>query len=298
MPRSAPDHSGIVAPRQLIAEAQARLLSAGIDTARLDAEVMLAHAAGSTRVEVAAGSARISNDAARRFAAMVERRLAREPVAYIVGHKEFFSLDFEITPAVLIPRPETEVVVARALECLSRRRGATRVLDLGTGSGAIAIAIAASAPDSIVTATDISADALAVARLNADRLLSGQRFRLLRADFFEPLEPGCLLGRFDLIVSNPPYVDVREIEKLDPEVRNFEPRVALVNNSGGALESYRRIAHAAPRHLESGGEIVVEVGAEQAAQIAGIFADSGLRVTDVIKDLTGIPRALVAARPD
>ena len=177
-------------------QASRRLAAAGIESSRLDAELLLAAAAGVTREAVVTGSIDLSSAILKKFDAMVARREKREPVAYIVGHKEFYSLDFEVTPAVLIPRPETEFVVSAALECIAGKANA-RVLDIGTGSGAIAIAIAVNAPTRSVTAVDISADALAggVAQRKASSSRGSNELR--RADCFDILDGGAALGTFD-----------------------------------------------------------------------------------------------------
>ena len=203
---------------EAIDKASRRLADAGIESSRLDAELLMAAAAGVTREAAVTGSIDLSPTALNDFDALIARREKREPVAYIVGHKEFYSLDFEVSPAVLIPRPESELVVAAALEFIARRPAA-RVLDIGTGSGAIAIAIAVNAPHTRVTGVDISAAAIAVASRNARRHRIEDRVTLRRADCFEVLDGGPALGTFEVIVSNPPYLDDAEIAALEPEVR-------------------------------------------------------------------------------
>jgi release factor glutamine methyltransferase len=276
----------------IVAAAARRLEAAGIDTARLDAELLMAAAAGVSRVEVLTNAVVPSAEALSRYAAMIARRAAREPLAYIVGHKEFFSLDFEVTPAVLIPRPETEFLVSAALEAIAHKRDA-RVLDIGTGSGAIAIAIAINAPSAIVTATDISRDALAVAQRNARRHGVESRFRLALGDVYDTNDSSKPLGVFDLIVSNPPYVSEAEVTKLAPEIRLHEPPVALSDGADG-LEFYRRIAKGARTHLTQHGELIVEAGAGQHQAIAEIFTSAGLTIRDTIRDLASIPRVVIA----
>jgi release factor glutamine methyltransferase len=274
----------------LLADATAILERAGVESPRLDAELLLAEAAGCTRERVLAGLAEISADGSARFAEMLARRAAREPLAYIVGHKEFYSIDLEVTPAVLIPRPETETVVAAALEFIARRPAA-RILDLGTGSGAIAIAIAVNAPGASVTATDISDSALAVARRNATCAGVAARVALRRADCFDVRDGGAQLGRFDLIVSNPPYVGALEAVRLAPEITHYEPALA-VSAGGDGLAIVRRIAAGARARLERSGALMVEVGAGQADAVAALFRDAGLSRVGVINDLAGIPRVV------
>ncbi len=277
-----------------IDRAARRLAASGVESAWLDAELLLAAAAGVTRAEILAGGASLSDEALARFEAMIVRREKREPLAYIVGHKEFYSLEFEVSPSVLIPRPETEIAVAAALETVQRRRD-PRVLDIGTGSGAIAIAVAANAHAARVTATDISADALAIAARNAARHRVADRVTFRHADCFDARDDGAPLGSFDLIVSNPPYVEDQSLADLQPDVRGYEPRVALGAGSDG-LNFFRRIASGARVHFSGGdAELIVEVGAGQAAAVSDIFERAGLRVVSVLNDLAGHPRVVRAA---
>jgi len=281
-----------------IDKAARRLAASGIESARLDAELLMAAAAGVTRAAAVTGSIELSFATLKKFDAMIARREHREPVAYLLGRKEFYSLDFEVSPAVLIPRPESEIVVAAALEAIAGRPDA-RVLDIGTGSGAIAIAIAVNAARVRVTAVDISAGAIAVASRNARHHRVEDRVTFRRADCFEILDGGAALGSFEVIVSNPPYLDDAEIAALEPEVRAFEPRVAISAGAGG-LDILRRIAAGAPPHLASDGELIVEVGAGQAtkAAVAKLFEEAGLRVVSVINDFAGHPRVVRAEKEE
>ncbi len=273
-------------------KASRRLADAGIDSARLDAELLIAAAAGVSREAVITRSIELSPAILKNFDSMIARRERREPIAYILGHKEFYSLDFEVTPAVLIPRPETEFVVGAALEFIAGTPNA-RVIDIGTGSGAIAIAIAVNAPQARVTAVDISADAIAVASRNAGRHRVEDRVTLRRADCFDVLDEGPSFGSFDVIVSNPPYLDDTEIASLEADVRGFEPRVAMSAGAGG-LDILRRIVAGTSSHLVPGGELIVEVAAGQAAEVAKLVEAAGLRVATVINDFAGHPRVVVA----
>jgi release factor glutamine methyltransferase len=277
---------------RLITDAASQLASAGIENARLDAEAMLAAACHSSRAAVICGLATIDGPARSRYEAMLARRMRREPLAYILGHKEFYSLDFEVTAAVLIPRPETEVLVSIALEIVRRHPGA-RVCDLGTGSGAIALAITANAPGAQLTATDVSAEALAVARRNAARLEQLARVRFRLADCFEPLDEMGRLGRFDLVVSNPPYIQEDKIPGLAPEISGYEPRTALAGGHDG-LEFHRRIAATLVDHLEENGSVIVEIGADQADAVSEIMRNAGAVKIKVIADLADLPRVVVA----
>ena len=292
MMTSAPARSEAAQIKHLVRDAAKRLLAAGIDSPRLDAELLFACAAGVTREDLFAASI-VSDDALReRYAALVELRASRMPLAYIVGRREFYSLEIEVSPEVLIPRPETETLVAAALELLASRPAAA-VIDIGTGSGAIALAIAANAPRTRVVATDISAGALEIAARNAVGLGLASRLEFRRADCWQGLDDGEPLGRFDLVVANPPYIREAEIDSLAPEIREFEPRQALAGGPDG-LDLYRRIAADAPRHLARQGVMIVEVGEGQAGDVAAIFSAAGFGEIAILKDLAGISRVVQA----
>jgi release factor glutamine methyltransferase len=286
--------SDISAARALIEIAAHNLAAVGIESSRLDAEVLMAEAAGVTREAVITGSIQLSKTILNEFNAMIARREKREPVAYIVGHKEFFSLDFDVGPEVLIPRPETEFVVGAALEYIKAKPDA-RVLDIGTGSGAIAIAIAVNAPRARVTATDVSLHACAFGIRNLLRHDVHQQISHRRADCFDIVGGGARLRSFDVIVSNPPYLSDAEIAALEPEVREHEPLVALSAGANG-LDILRKIVAGAPAHLARGGELIVEIGAGQAATVAKLVEEAGLRVVTVINDFAGHPRVVRARR--
>jgi len=288
--------SEVLARRALeeIDKAARRLAACGIESARLDAQLLMAAAAGVTREAAVTGSIELSPATLNNFETMIARREKREPIAYLLGRKEFYSLDFAVSPAVLIPRPESEFVVAAALKLIAGAPDA-RVLDIGTGSGAIAIAIAVNAPRVRVTAVDISADAIAVASRNARHHRVEDRVTIRRADCFGILDGGPALGSFEVIVSNPPYLDDAEIAALEPEVRAFEPRVALSAGAGG-FDILRAIAAGAARHLASDGELIVEVAAGQAVAVAKLVEKAGLRVVSVINDFAGHPRVVRARR--
>ncbi|WP_304828909.1 peptide chain release factor N(5)-glutamine methyltransferase [Candidatus Binatus sp.] len=277
---------------ELIETAARRLAECGVESSRLDAQLLMAEAADVTRAEVIAGSRMLSAEQLARFDAMIERRMRREPIAYIVGHKEFYSLDFEVNRSVLIPRPETEILVGAALATIAKMRQA-RVLDIGTGSGAIAIANAANAPRATVLATDISADALAVATRNVVRHSVGDRVTLRRADCFEVLDGEQELGRFDLIVSNPPYVAEVDLARLEPEVRSYEPDIAL-SAGRDELNFYRRITAGARAHLTAEGQLIVEVGAGQADEVIRVLAEHAFEVVAVLDDFGGHRRVVHA----
>jgi release factor glutamine methyltransferase len=277
---------------ELIEAAARSLVACGVESSRLDAQILMVAASGLTRADVIAGARNISAEQAAHFQAMVARRMSREPIAYIVGHKEFYSIEFEVNQSVLIPRPETELLVAAALESIAHVREA-RVLDIGTGSGAIAISIAVNAPQASVVATDISADVLEIANRNAFRHGVGDRVTLRRANCFEALDAGPQLGRFDLIVSNPPYVAEADLAHLEPEVRSFEPNIALIAGQDG-LDFYRLIAAGAREHLHDAADLIIEVGAGQAPAVAKIFQERGFEIAGVLDDLGGLQRVVHA----
>jgi release factor glutamine methyltransferase len=258
------------------------LAAAGVDSPRLDAELLLAEATGWERARLAAApEAGVPATAAREFGEMVRRRLRREPVAYILGRKGFRSLELIVDRRVLIPRPETELLVEIALELRPRR-----VLDVGTGSGAIALAIADELPRCEVTATDTSAAALEVVRANAERVGMGERLELVEAML--PPEP----GRFDLVVANLPYVAEAEWGGLEPEVTRWEPREALLAGPDG-LDLLRV---AIPAFGEIAPVVALEVGAGQAVAVSGLLFDAGFAATETRADLAGIPRAVIGRR--
>ncbi len=257
----------------------------------LDAELLLARAADRDRSWLIAHRDETPDAAVQaRADAWLERRRQGEPLAYITGLKEFWSLELEVSPAVLIPRPETEALVERAIELIpvGERR---RVVDLGTGSGAIAIAIARERASADVTATDISAAALAVARRNAVRHVPG-RIRFVESDWFAGLAD----ERFDLVVANPPYVAEGDGALADAALRH-EPPAALAAGADG-LDAIRRIADGLSRHLAPGGRVLIEHGAMQAAGVAGILRSHGLATVACRRDLAGHDRVTEASLPD
>jgi release factor glutamine methyltransferase len=231
--------------------------------------------------------------AAARFETAIEQRARRRPLQHLTGHQAFWRHDFIVTPDVLIPRPETELLVETALE-LIRDRPAPLVVDVGTGSGCIALSLAAERPDARIHAVDLSSTALAVARANADRMSLGSRVVFHRGDLLEPV--ASLAGAVDLVVSNPPYVTAEEWGQLEPEVRDHEPRGALVPGDG-VTGLYGRLFASAAGRLRIGGACVVEVGQGQADALAALARAAGLEILEIRPDLQRIPRALVALRP-
>jgi release factor glutamine methyltransferase len=277
-----------------IAEARrsliAQLRAGGVDSPELDARILIGHALGLDHAALAAAPARRLGAAEESaIAALAQRRLAHEPVARIVGVKEFWSLNLAVSAATLVPRPETETVVEAALAAVAARRPRARALciaDLGTGSGAILLALLSELPEAFGVGTDLDPAALALARGNARRL------GLRRAAYVACDMAAALRGPFDLIVSNPPYIASGDIATLPPEVRLFDPRRALDGGRDG-LECYRAIAAVAPALLAPDGALVVELGTGQAEPAAALFAAAGLAPAPPRADLNDVPRALV-----
>jgi release factor glutamine methyltransferase len=270
--------------RVLLTEAALRLADRSGPDARAEAEILVAHGLGWDRATLwARPEAELPSSAASACRELVRRRAAGEPVAYLTGRRGFWTLDLEVTPAVLIPRPETELLVEQVLAVLPPDAPA-RVADLGTGSGAIALAIAAERPAWEVVATDASADALRVARRNAARLgLVGVGFR--SGDWVDALGPG---ERFRAIVSNPPYVAEDDPHLAEGDLP-WEPRTALVGGPSG-LDAIRRLVAAAVAHLVPGGWLLLEHGADQGAAVRGLLALAGLGNVRTARDLAGLER--------
>ena len=246
----------------------------------LENRILLCHALGITRVGLITQSERrLTEEEAVRLSGLVGRRIGGEPIAYIVGQREFFGLPFRVTPAVLIPRPDTELIVELALERLPAQ---ARMLDMGTGSGAIAVAVAHTRPDAQVTALDVSEDALAVARSNAEA--NGARVRFVRSDWF-----AALAGEsFELVVSNPPYIASGDEHLVQGDLR-FEPVDALTDHEDG-LSDLRTIVAGAAAHLAPGGWLLLEHGYDQAEAVRALLADAGYLEAQSWRDLAGIER--------
>lgn len=261
-------------------------LAAVSDTPRLDAELLMAHAAGIARGDLLLRLHDI--EAPENFTALVERRLAHEPVSHITGRRDFWTLSLRVTPDVLTPRPDTETLMEAAVAHFRGTAGPRRVLDLGTGSGALLLAALDQWREATGLGVDISAAALAVARENAERCGLADRAAFRQGDWFAGLDE-----RFDLILANPPYI--RTGAALPPEVAEHEPHGALFAGTDG-LEAYRAIAPDLAAHLAPGGLAAIEIGFDQQDEASHLFADQGLTIS-VLTDLGGRPRCITAAHP-
>lgn len=265
----------------------------GVESGRLDAEHLLAHVVGVGRLQLYLEFERpLTPEELDGFRPLLKRRAGREPLQYIIGRQPFRELDLEVGPSVLIPRPETEVLVGEVLAWLqSSERDSARALDLGTGSGAIALSLAFEGSFASVVATDVDGGALEVARRNRDAADLQARVELREGSLFAPLGTN---ERFDVIASNPPYVAERDSETLQEEVREWEPRRALYGGEDG-LDILRSIASGAAGHLEVGGLLALEVGMGQAALVAGLLQDTGAyREVRVGRDYAGKERFVFA----
>lgn len=280
----------------LLAESAAALEAAGQETARRDAERLLADLLGVDRLRLLLNLDRVvSGAAAQRFRRRIERRLAHEPLQYILGYEEFRGLRLETGPTALIPRPETELLVEWAIQ-LEREEGPWRLaVDIGTGTGAIACALAAAAPHLDVLAVERSMGALALAAANIAALALGSQVHLVAGDLLEPLA-----GRatpVDLVVSNPPYIATRALSQLPREVSDWEPRGALDGGPDG-MTFHRRLAAESPAFLRSGGWLLMELGERQAEPLAGVMEAAGFEGIEVRRDLRGLPRMIGGRRPE
>jgi release factor glutamine methyltransferase len=262
------------------------------DRARQDSETLLLHVLENNKAWLLAHlDDEFPEDQAARFTQLIDRRLTGEPIQYITGETEFYGLPFRVTPDVLIPRPETEHLVERAIE-LAAAFDHPRIVDVGTGSGAIAVALALKLPAAQLTAIDCSTPALAVARANAERNGVAERIRFLEGDLLAPIAR----ETFDIVVSNPPYVPESDCASLSVEVRGYEPAQALFAGSDG-LAIYRRLIPDAFAALVCGGFVVLEIGYGQQEEIRALLASATFEETGFTADLQGIPRVTSARRP-
>jgi len=271
-------------------EVSAFLGSKGIEDAVKEAEMLITEVLCINRVTLYSGDLEISDETSRDIDSLAARRAAGEPIQYIIGHVDFYGLNINVGRGVLIPRPETELLVEETIKQIKKRftlhRSRFTVLDLCTGSGCIALCIAKHLPDADVFGTDISEEALRYALYNAD--LNGiENVTFLRGDLYEPVKG----MRFDAIVANPPYIRRMDIKNLQPEINLWEPVEALDGGEDG-LQFYREILHRSAEHLKDGGLIIMEVGSGEAEDVSIIAGAQGLRCTSVVRDYSGIRRVL------
>ncbi len=260
----------------------------GMGSSGRDSRALLAHALGIPADRLILEADReVSDDEMARYEALLHRRLDHEPVSRIIGRRIFWGHNFRITPHVLDPRPETETLVAEALA----GPAPARLLDLGTGSGILAVTLLAEWTGAEALGSDLSPEALIVARSNAEDIGVADRLTLVEADWFSGIDAG-----FDLIVSNPPYIAASEMAGLDPEVREHDPEIALTPGGDG-LDAYRAIAAGARARLVPGGRLLVEIGPTQGPEVAALFAAAGLSEVTVLPDLDGRDRVVRARRP-
>ena len=277
-----------------LAAARKRLQAAGIADPLLDARLLIAEVVGFSLTDFVMKPDRaVTPEESARIAAMIERRANGEPVHRILGHREFHGLDLLLSKETLEPRPDTEVLVDTLLPALKKAvsaKGSARILDMGTGTGAICLALLKECPEATGIGSDISADALETAARNAARNDLGARFEAIRSDWFEKIS-----GRFDIIVSNPPYIRTDIVATLDQEVRIHDPMAALDGGQDG-LAPYRLIAADAGRFLVENGIVGVEIGFDQRLDVSAIFASYGFSLLDAVKDYGGNDRVLTFRR--
>ena len=273
----------------LLTHAASRLRAAGVESPRAEARLLLAHVLGVRQEDIVAGQVPAPTpQILARFETVLLRRIAREPLAYILESREFWSLDFAVGPGVLVPRPESEILIEEAMRRFPARDAALRVGDLGTGSGCLLLAFLSERPNAEGIGIDISQDALGFAARNAKALGLENRTQFVRGDWAEKL-----FGAFDAIFINPPYIGKRELDGLEPEIARYEPKIALDGGPDG-LDAYRRIAEGLTGYLNPQGLAFFEIGQDQAESVGAILAEKGLTTDGTVCDLAGIPRCLVA----
>jgi release factor glutamine methyltransferase len=268
-----------------------------VDSPRLSAELLLSHVLAKKRIELYTQfDAVVDKPALERLRDLVRRAGQHEPVAYLVGKTEFYSLEMRVCPDCLIPRPETELLVQKAIEFLRARPGPYRVLDLCTGSGCIAVALAVNCKDARIVATDVCDKALAAAAQNVDRYGLQDRVKLLSGDLFDPIVPQMDEGPFDLIVCNPPYVTAAEYDKLDRNVKEYEPQRALLAGDDG-LDVLRRVIQQADPFLNPAGALMLEIGYQQASAVTDLIRQATKFQDPVVhRDFQGHDRVVVARK--
>jgi release factor glutamine methyltransferase len=273
----------------VLSKASAALKAAGIEHPRMEARILLAHACAATVEDVVSERIALAPGMADRLEASLRRRIAREPIAYITGRREFWSLPFIVDANVLIPRPETEVLVEEALRRFPDRDAPLSVLDLGTGSGCILLAFLSERPNAQGVGIDASPRAAAIATRNAESLGLAGRARIIVRDWSE------VPGDYDLVFCNPPYIRSADVPSLAPEVARYEPESALDGGEDG-LAAFRSLACALPKAMKMGAYAFIELGEGQGEAATEVFRGQGLRVDALVNDLAQIPRCLVLAR--
>lgn len=274
--------------KEALAEGSKKLRESGVDTPELEARMFLKASLGVDEAFLFAHPESITDEKARTlYAQCIERRLRNEPAAYILGEKEFYGRRFVVDSGVLIPRPETELLVEAALGIINLSQSETNVADVGTGSGCVAVTLALEAPGIKVTATDISQSAIETARLNAQSLGALGSVQFVCGDLLDPIQNGTI----DVVVSNPPYVTSKEYEELSREIRDYEPRKALVAGKDG-LKIIGRIIADSPRVLRRQGYLLLEIGFAQAEDVARLMEAEGFDSIETFKDLGGIARVV------
>lgn len=267
-----------------------KLRSFGVEAPAFEAQLILSHVLNCSRLELIAHPDNAVSEVEKQcFEELLSRRMAREPLAYILGRKEFYGLEIAVSPGVLIPRPETELLVDVCIKRLGK--GEYVLVDVGTGSGAIAVALASNLPQSTVYAVDISASALQVAKYNIQSYSLEDRVHLAQGDLLEPISD----KMFHAVISNPPYVPSSQIPLLEPEIALHEPVEALDGGEDG-LEVYRRLIPAALNLLRECGFLAVEVGYSQAESVAQLFQSAGYNTVETFRDLSGIERVVVGTK--
>lgn len=282
---------------ELLRAVSARLSDAGIESARLDARLLIAEAARVRTEDILLNPDQaVAQSEIDVLEGLVARRETREPIAHILGIKGFRNFDLEVSSDVLVPRPETEVLVDVAEQFLvGRKQAGMRILDLGTGSGCIILSLMDSFPNAEGIAVDVSDSALSVARSNADALSLSDRIVFRRGHWFEPLDIG--EADFDLIVSNPPYIPTADVRNLEPDAREHEPVLAL-DGGGDGLNAYREIVPNALKRLLPDGALIVEIGIHQDSDVVALCRTAGFANVSVVNDLAGVPRVVVAIRSE
>ncbi|ULA59280.1 MAG: Release factor glutamine methyltransferase [Nitrospira sp.] len=297
-PQSASVTSPILSLGALVRESESRLDAAGIDQPLLEAAWLVEHVLKLSPLMQRVNAERLISIAEwEQVRALVARRVAREPLQYLLGTQEFLGRDFDVTPSVLIPRPESALLVDEAVRRCAQTSGAT-IVDVGTGSGCLAVSLALAMPTARVLAIDASAEALVVARTNLAKHGLGARIACYHGDLLAPISKEGLTGQIQVVISNPPYIADEDVATLQPEVRDFEPRLALVGGHDG-MKVHRRLLEQAPAYLKPGGVLLMEVGLGQAAAVCRQAEEQGqLHTYAVLQDGGGIDRVVCFEKKD